>query len=124
MACGWNTATSKTGGSPRAAPVGRVSRAITKQSELFFDTSALVDTYRGQVNINAHFELILVGNLMREISVITEAELWRGLLPDELEYYELFLSQFISLPLASDVARLTGIWMQKCANTGLVGMDA
>jgi predicted nucleic acid-binding protein len=101
-----------------------VSRAITKQSELLFDTSALVDTYRGQVNINAHFELILVGNLMREISVITEAELWRGLLADELEYYELLLSQFISLPLDSDVARLTGIWMQKCANTGLVGMDA
>jgi len=97
---------------------------MTKTAELLFDTNALVDIYRGQVNIKAHFESILDGSLLPYVSVITEAELWRGLRPDELERHEILLSQFISLPLDSDAARLAGVWMQKYASTGLGWMDA
>ena len=97
---------------------------MTKTAELLFDTNALVDIYRGRASIKAHFESILDGSLLPYVSVITEGELWRGLRPDELERHELLLSQFISLPLDSDAARLAGIWMQKYATTGLGWMDA
>lgn len=97
---------------------------MTRTAELLFDTNALVDIYRGQASIKSHFESILDGSLIPYVSAITEAELWRGLRPDELERHELLLSQFISLPLDSDAARLAGTWMQKYANTGLGWMDA
>jgi len=97
---------------------------MTRTAELLFDTNALVDIYRGQASIKSHFESILDVSLMPYVSAITEAELWRGLRPDELERHELLLSQFISLPLDSDAARLAGTWMQKYANTGLGWMDA
>jgi len=97
---------------------------MTKTTELLFDTNALVDIYRGQVSIKARFESIMDGSLIPYVSVITEGELWRGLRPDELERHELLLSQFISLPLDSDAARLAGTWMQKYANSGLGWMDA
>lgn len=97
---------------------------MTKTAELLFDTNALVDIYRGQASIKTHFESILDGSLLPYVSAITEAELWRGLRPDELERHELLLSQFISLPLDSDAARLAGTWMQKYASTGLGWMDA
>jgi len=97
---------------------------MTKTAELLFDTNALVDIYRGQASIKAHFESILDGSLLPYVSVITEAELWRGLRLDELERHEILLSQFISLPLDSDAARLAGTWMQKYAASGLGWMDA
>ena len=97
---------------------------MTKTAELLFDTDALVDIYRGQVSIKTRFEAILDGSLLPYVSVITEGELWRGLRPDELERHELLLSQFISLPLDSDAARLAGTWMQKYAASGLGWMDA
>jgi predicted nucleic acid-binding protein len=62
---------------------------MTKTAELLFDTNALVDIYRGQASIKAHFEAILDGSLLPYVSVITEGELWRGLRPDELERHEL-----------------------------------
>ena len=104
--------------------VGKANGKMTKAAELLFDTNALIDIYRGQASIKTHFESILDGSLMPYVSVITEAELWRGLRPDELERHELLLSQFISLPLDSDAARLAGTWMQKYVNTGLGWMDA
>ena len=97
---------------------------MAKTAELLFDTNALVDIYRGQTIIKSYFESILDGSLMPYISVITEAELWRGLRPEEVERHELILSQFISLPLDSDAARLAGIWMQKYVRSGLGWMDS
>lgn len=103
---------------------GKVNGEMARAAELLFDTNALVDIYRGQASIKPHFDAILDGGLMPYVSVITEAELWRGLRPDELERHELLLSQFISLPIDSDAARLAGTWMQKYAKTGLGWMDA
>ena len=97
---------------------------MTRTAELLFDTNALVDIYRGQESIKAHFESILDGRLLPYVSVITEAELWRGLRSNEVERHELILNQFISLPLDSDAARLAGTWMQKYATSGLGWMDA
>lgn len=108
----------------KAVLVGRASGAMNKAAELLFDTNALVDIYRGQASIKAHFESILAGNLLPYVSAITEAELWRGLHPGEVERHELLLSQFISLPLDSHAARLAGRWMQKYASSGLGWMDA
>lgn len=108
----------------KVEPAGKVNGEMTKEAELLFDTNAMVDIYRGQASIKARFELILDGSLVPYVSVITEAELWRGLRLDEVERHELILSQFISLPLDSDAARLAGSWMQKYAPSGLGWMDA
>lgn len=108
----------------KAAPAGKANGGMTKAAELLFDTNALVDIYRGQASIKAHFESVLDGNLIPYVSAVTEAELWRGLRLEEVERHELILSQFISLPLDSDAARLAGTWMQKYAQSGLGWMDA
>ena len=92
--------------------------------ELLFDTTALVDVYRGKSGIKKYFDLILDGSLLPYVSVLTEAELWRGLHADEVERHELIIERFVSLPLDSDAARLAGIWMQKYSTSGLGWMDA
>lgn len=61
---------------------------------------------------------------MPYVSVVTVAELWRGLRPEELEKHELLMERFVSVSLDSDMARLAGAWMQKYASVGLGWMDA
>lgn len=97
---------------------------MADQAELLFDTTALIDIYRGKSGIKKYFDLILDGSLLPYISVLTEAELWRGLHADEVERHELMIERFISLPLDSDAARLAGSWMQKYSPLGLGWIDA
>lgn len=97
---------------------------MTKPVELFFDTTALVDIYRGQTIVKKYFDAIQAGDVFPYISVITEAELWRGLRAEELERHELILSLFTTLSVESDAARLAGSWMQHYEQTGLGWMDA
>lgn len=92
--------------------------------ELLFDTNALIDIYRGKHSIKPYFDSILDETLLPYVSVLTEAELWRGLRADETEKHELMMERFITLPLDSDAARLAGSWMQKYSATGLGWMDA
>lgn len=97
---------------------------MASQSELLFDTTALIDIYRGKAGIKSYFDMIPDGTLLPYISVLTEAELWRGLHAEEVEKHLLLIGQFISLPLDSDAARLAGAWMQKYSTSGLGWMDA
>ena len=97
---------------------------MANPSELLFDTTALIDIYRGKDEIKSKFDSVLSGELIPYVSVITEAELWRGMHVEELERHEMMLEQFISLPLDSDAARQAGMWMQKFAGSGLGWMDA
>lgn len=95
-----------------------------KPNELLFDTTALIDIYRGVSGIKPKFDAILNNKISPFVSVLTEAELWRGLHPEEVERHALILKQFVLLPLTSDAARLAGTWMQKYSSTGLGWMDA
>ncbi|MFN8385288.1 MAG: PIN domain-containing protein [Anaerolineales bacterium] len=97
---------------------------MANQAELLFDTTALIDIYRGKSGLKKYFDPILDDSLLPYISVLTEAELWRGLHADEVERHELLIERFISLPLDSDAARLAGSWMQKYSVSGLGWMDA
>ncbi|MDQ3004434.1 MAG: PIN domain-containing protein [Chloroflexota bacterium] len=97
---------------------------MANQPELLFDTTALIDIYRGKEGVKSYFDLILDGALISYISVITEGELWRGLRAEEVERHLLIIEQFVSLPLDSDAARLAGAWMQKYSTSGLGWMDA
>ena len=97
---------------------------MPNQTELLFDTNALIDIYRGKNSIKSYFDSILDETLLPYVSVMTEAELWRGLRADETERHELMMERFISLPLDSDAARLAGSWMQKYSASGLGWMDA
>lgn len=97
---------------------------MADQSELLFDTNALIDIYRGRNAIKPYFDSILDETLLPYVSVITEAELWRGLRADETGRHELMMERFISLPIDSDAARLAGSWMQKYSSSGLGWMDA
>ncbi len=97
---------------------------MTEQREIFCDTTCLIDVYRGRPGIRPYFDAILTGDMTPYISVITEAELWRGVQLTELERHEALLVRFTIVPLRSDAARLAGIWMQQFAATGLGWMDA
>ena len=82
------------------------------RKELLFDTNCLIDIYRGRERISPFFQAILEQELVPYISVITEAELWRGLRVGELEKHELLLTHFVILPLRSEAGRLAGSWMR------------
>jgi predicted nucleic acid-binding protein len=92
--------------------------------DLMFDTNCLIDIYHGRERIRSHFEAVGRGQTNGYLSVITEAELWRGLRTEEISRHEALLNQFTILPLRSETARLAGIWMQQYGQTGLGWMDA
>ncbi len=97
---------------------------MSQPRELLFDTTALVDIYRGRMEIKPLFDAIVAGDIQPFISVITEAELWRGVKLEEVDLHEALLSHFAAIPLQSEMARLAGVWMQRYASTGLGWMDA
>jgi len=94
------------------------------ERELLFDSTALVDLYRGQAALRPFLDSLIAGDLAGYISVITEAELWRGLRADEVERHEALLSLFTRLPLHSAAARQAGAWMQRYERRGLGWIDA
>jgi predicted nucleic acid-binding protein len=89
-----------------------------------FDTGALLDIYHGRRRVQEHFDRLLAGFPVTYVSTISEAELWRGLRPDELERHETLLAFFVALPLMSDASRLAGQWMRRYEGQGLGWMDA
>ncbi len=91
---------------------------------LLFDTGVLIDIYRGKPTIRSRFHDVIDGKLIGYLSSISEAELWRGIKPIEIERHEAILSYFNSLSLDSRAARLAGEWMQKYEAQGLGWMDA
>jgi len=93
-------------------------------TELLFDTGALIDIYRGRPFIRSWFQAVMDGDLRGYVSVISQAELWRGVKPAEVERHEAIISYFTSIPLDSGAARLAGEWMQKYEPHGLGWMDA
>lgn len=113
MRIGWQT----------AVPAGKVNGRMSKPGYLF-DTNALIDIYRGRQRIKSSFDQLIVGELMGYISVITEAELWRGLRPGELATHNALVERFTVLPLNSTVTRQAGSWMSQFENAGLGWMDA
>ena len=113
MTSGWSVADSA-GGAYGPMPEG----------ELLFDSTALVDLYRGQALLQPYLDAVIAGDLSGYISVITEAELWRGLRADEVERHEALIGHFTCLPLDSAAARQAGAWMQRYEARGLGWMDA
>lgn len=92
--------------------------------ELLFDTGALLDIYRGRPRIKPYFDAYIKAGRLNYISVISEAELWRGLRANEVEKHNILLAQFVVLPLRSETVRLAGAWMQQHQADGLGWMDA
>lgn len=92
--------------------------------ELLFDTGALLDIYKGRDRIRPFFDDYIKAGKLNYISVISEAELWRGLRTHEVEKHNLLLTQFTRLPLRSEASRLAGSWMQQYQAIGLGWMDA
>ena len=113
MRNGWQT----------AVPAGKVSGPMNEPTYLF-DTNALIDIYRGRQRIKPTFNQLISGELSGTISVITEAELWRGLRPGELATHNALIEQFTVLPLNSETARLAGSWVAQFEHQGLGWMDA
>lgn len=87
-----------------------------------FDTGALIDIYRGRERIRPYFDAL--AERPAYISVVSEAQLWLGLRPDETERHEALLRYFDSLPVDSAVARRAGEWMRRYRAQGLGWMDA
>lgn len=92
------------------------------ESPYLLDTGALIDMYRGRERIRPYFDALSTAGAY--VSVISEAELWRGLRPGEVAAHEALLNYFTSLPLTSAIARTAGRWMQQFESRGLGWMDA
>jgi predicted nucleic acid-binding protein len=91
---------------------------------LLFDTTALIDIYRGRPALRQRFQAVLDRELAGYLSAISEAELWRGIRAAEVERHEAILSFFRSLPLDTGAARTAGTWMNRYESHGLGWMDA
>jgi predicted nucleic acid-binding protein len=89
-----------------------------------FDTGALIDIYHGRDRVQPFFERIFEDSFIAHISPISEAELWLGLRPDELERHEALLAFFVPLSLTSEAGRLAGEWMRRYDAQGLGWMGA
>lgn len=109
-------------GCPTAVSIGKAIGRMSK--ELLFDTGALIDIYKGRQRIKPFFDTVVQTNGLSFMSVISEAELWRGLHSEEVNRHEALLSQFVIIPLRTQAARVAGYWMQQYRNTGLGWMDA
>lgn len=51
---------------------------MSEPDGLLFDTGALIDIYRGRPVTRPRFQSVVDGSLIGYLSVISEAELWRG----------------------------------------------
>lgn len=111
-------------GWPTAVPAGKVTGRMHNTGDLFFDTGCLLDIYHGRERIRPYFDEMMGGGVRPYLSVITEAELWRGLRPGEVARHEALFVRFTILPLRSEAARLAGQWMQTYQASGLGWMDA
>lgn len=89
-----------------------------------FDTGALIDVYHGRSRVRPYFDRLFEASFTAFISPISEAELWLGLRPGEMERHEALLTLFVSLPLTSGAGRLAGEWMRRFGPIGLGWMDA
>lgn len=89
-----------------------------------FDTGALIDIYHGRDRVRPYFDMLFDDAVVAYISPISEAELWLGLRPDELERHESLLLFFTVLPFVSETGRLAGQWMRRYQTKGLGWMDA
>ncbi len=87
-----------------------------------FDSGALIDIYRGRQRVRPFFDGLAQQSAY--ISVISEAELWMGLRPDEVSRHEMLLNNFVIVQIDSVVARIAGGWMQRYRRQGLGWMDA
>lgn len=93
-------------------------------SDKLFDTGCLIDIYLGRERIKPYFDALGSKEAIFYMSVITEAELWRGLRVGELDKHKALVARFTILPLRSDAARLAGAWMHQYREAGLGWMDA
>ena len=87
-------------------------------------TGCFIDIYLGRERIKPYFNALVSNESTFYLSVITEAELWRGLRVGELDKHNALVAKFTVLPLRSDGARLAGAWMQQYREAGLGWMDA
>ena len=105
----------------RARAVAKRVDTLMESPALLFDTNALIDIYRGRETMRARFQDVVAGQLTAHLSVITEAELWRGIHPEETDRHEAILSYFRLIPLDSAMARLAGKWMRNTKHKDWAG---
>jgi predicted nucleic acid-binding protein len=93
--------------------------------EYLFDTTVLVDNFRGKSVVVPFVQPILDGTATVWFSVITEAELWAGIKsPYERVRYEALLSMMKRIPVTKTIARIAGELYGTYRHQGLSLPDA
>lgn len=90
-------------------------RSGTIVAKLLLDTNILVDALRGYEPAEDYLRSLEKDEV--HCSVITGAELWAGVRPDEIEELDLFLSAFRLVPIDESAARNAGRYMQRFGNS-------
>lgn len=96
---------------------------MTTPSELLFDTSAAIDIYKGRKRIEPYFETVFEKDARPYLSIVSVAELWRGLRLGETDQHEALLQMFHILPINVKTAKVAGQWMNLYVHDGLGWMD-
>lgn len=92
-------------------------------ADLLLDTNILIDALRGHEPCERYLEKLSGEGVF--CSVITAAELWAGVRPQEVDELELFLSAFRLQPVDEPIARQAGLYMQQFSKShGLLLPDA
>lgn len=96
---------------------------MTIPSELLFGTSAAIDIYKGRKRIEPYFDTVFEKDTLAYLSVVSVAELWRGLRIGESDQHEALLRMFHILPMNLKTAKVAGQWMNRYVHDGLGWMD-
>ena len=97
---------------------------MTKLIPKLLDTGVFFDFYKGRQRSRIYFDRLVKQEIKGYISVISVAEMWRGIRANEVSDHEALLAQLTVLTLNAEIAKLSGLWMQQYAKTGLGWMDA
>ncbi len=93
--------------------------------EYLFDSTVLVDNFRGKQVVALFVQPVLDGSATAWFSVITEAELWAGIkIPSEQPRYEALFALMKRAPVNKNIARLAGAFYGRHKAQGLSLPDA
>lgn len=93
--------------------------------EYLFDSTVLIDNFRGKQAVNPFVQPVLAGTAVVCFSVITEAELWAGIKsPREQARYDALLALMKRVAVNKRIARVAGQLYGKYRHQGLSLPDA
>jgi len=83
-------------------------------ADALFDTTVLIDYYRGDTGAQALVEAVIIGTMTASYSPVTSFEIWMGITTHEEEIDYLAVMQLLEeAPLSASMARTAAGWLKR-----------